>query len=60
MNQNDLKLIDGLKNIPYLIDLINKQDLNEYIKQVVGFLLMQINILTMQNPGHLKRKILRE
>ncbi len=38
LNQNDLKLIDGLKkNIPYLIDLINKQDLNEYIKQVVGF-----------------------
>ena len=38
LSQNDLKLIDGLKkNIPYLIDLINKQDLNEYIKQVVGF-----------------------
>ena len=34
----DKKLINSIKeNIPKLIDLINKQNLNEYIKMVVGF-----------------------
>ncbi len=34
----DTKLINNLKdNIPKLIDLINKQNLNEYIKTVVNF-----------------------
>ena len=37
-NAADKKLLDNLhKNIPNLIDLMNKQNLNEYIKIVVGF-----------------------
>ncbi len=36
--ENDTKFLEKLKNdIPRLIDLINKQNLNEYIKSVVGF-----------------------
>ena len=36
--ETDTKLINNLKdNIPKLIDLINKQNLNEYIKTVVNF-----------------------
>ena len=36
--KNDTKLINSIKNnIPFLIDLINKQNLNEYIKSVVNF-----------------------
>ena len=38
MSDVDKKLINSIKeNIPKLIDLINKQNLNEYIKMVVGF-----------------------
>ncbi len=34
----DKKLIDNIRNnIPNLVDLINKQNLNEYIKKVVNF-----------------------
>jgi methionyl-tRNA synthetase len=34
----DTKLLDNLqKNIPYLINLMNKQNLNEYIKMVISF-----------------------
>ncbi len=37
-NDTDLKMINNIKNnIPILIDLINKQNLNEYIKMVVNF-----------------------
>ena len=37
-NEKDLKLIKNLKdNLPKLIDLINNQNLNEYIKMVVNF-----------------------
>ena len=36
--KNDIKLINSIKNnIPFLIDLINKQNLNEYLKSVVNF-----------------------
>ena len=36
--ETDTKLINNIKdNIPKLIDLINKQNLNEYIKTVVNF-----------------------
>ena len=36
--ENDTKLINNIKdNIPKLIDLINNQNLNEYIKTVVNF-----------------------
>ena len=38
LTQSDIKLINNIKNnIPKLIDLINKQNLNEYIKMVVNF-----------------------
>ena len=39
---------------------MNNQDLNEYIKMVVSFSLMQINILMTQNLGLLKKKIQKE
>ena len=38
LNENDIKLISNIKdNLPYLINLINNQNLNEYIKTVVKF-----------------------
>ena len=38
LNSNDLKLLDEIKkNTPKLIELMNYQDLNEYIKMVVSF-----------------------
>ena len=38
LNENDIKLIENIKkNIPKLINYINKQNLNEYIKMVVDF-----------------------
>ena len=37
-NETDLKLLNNLKNkIPDLVNLINNQNLNEYIKKVVNF-----------------------
>ena len=35
---------------------MNNQKLNEFIKTVVTFLLMQINILMIQSHGLLKKK----
>ena len=38
LNESDVKLIENIKNnIPKLINYINKQNLNEYIKTVVNF-----------------------
>ena len=38
LNKNDKQLIENVKNnIPKLIDLIDNQNLNEYIKMVVDF-----------------------
>ena len=38
LNENDKKMIKNIKTkVPVLIDLINKQNLNEYIKMVVNF-----------------------
>ena len=38
LNDNDIKIIENIKtNVPVLINLINKQNLNEYIKMVVNF-----------------------
>ena len=38
LNNSDKKLLDNLKNnLPKLITLMNSQNLNEYIKMVVGF-----------------------
>ena len=38
INDIDKKLLDNLiDNVPNLIDLMNKQNLNEYIKKVVNF-----------------------
>ena len=38
LNENDINLIKNIKsNIPKLVNLINNQNLNEYIKMVVNF-----------------------
>ena len=38
LNEKDKKLLDNLKdNLPKLIDMMNNQELNEYIKTVVNF-----------------------
>ncbi len=38
INEADKKLLNNIKNnVPYLIELMNKQNLNEYIKMVVNF-----------------------
>ncbi len=38
LNENDKKLLDNLKDsLPKLIDMMNNQELNEYIKMVVNF-----------------------
>ena len=50
----DKELIFKLKDkIPMLVNYINKQNLNEYIKEVVD-LLMQINILMTLSHGPIK------
>ena len=56
-----MKFIKNVKNnIPFLINLINKQNLNEYIKKVVNFSLKLTNILMTLNPGRLKIKTPKE
>ena len=57
LNQNDIKLIDNLKKrVPDLIDLINKQNLNEYIKQVVGFSFDANKYFNDAEPWSFKKK----
>ena len=49
---SDKKLLDNLdNNVPKLNNLMNNQDLNEYIKIVVGFSLKLINTLMTQSRG---------
>tara|TARA_B100001121_G_scaffold281971_1_gene275021 strand:+ start:252 stop:1793 length:1542 start_codon:yes stop_codon:yes gene_type:complete len=55
--QSDIKLIENIKNnIPKLIDHINKQNLNEYIKMVVNFSFDANKYFNDSEPWALKRK----
>ena len=57
LNNEDLTVINNIKdNLKKLTDFINKQNLNEYIKMVVSFFLMQINILMTPSLGNLKNR----
>ena len=57
LNENDLKLIKNVKNsIPSLIDLINKQNLNEYIKKVVIFSFEANKYFNDSEPWVFKKK----
>ena len=58
LTEQDKALTNKLKNdINKLSQLIDKQDLNNYIKKVIG-LLTQINILTTHSHGRSKKKML--
>ena len=57
LNNFDKKLIHNLKNnLPKLIDLINNQDLNEYIKMVVGFSFEANKYFNDSEPWSVKKK----
>ncbi len=54
---NDKKLIDNLRNnIPKLIDMINNQNLNEYIKTVVNFSFEANKYFNDNEPWAIKKK----
>ncbi|MDB4339730.1 methionine--tRNA ligase [Pelagibacteraceae bacterium] len=56
-NEIDKKLLDNLnKNIPNLINLMNKQNLNEYIKMVVGFSFEANKYFNDSEPWAVKKK----
>ena len=55
--ETDTKLINNIKdNIPKLIDLINKQNLNEYIKMVVNFSFEANKYFNDSEPWLFKKK----
>ena len=55
--ETDTKLINNIKdNIPKLIDLINKQNLNEYIKTVVNFSFEANKYFNDSEPWSFKNK----
>ncbi len=57
LKQNDLRLINNItENIPDLIDLINKQSLNEYIKKVVNFSFEANKYFNDSEPWVFKKK----
>ena len=57
LNSSDKKLLDDLKNsVPKLIDLMNKQDLNEYIKMVVNFSFNANKYFNDSEPWAVKKK----
>ena len=57
LNENDLRLIKNVKNsIPSLIDLINKQNLNDYIKKVVNFCFEANKYFNDSEPWVFKKK----
>ena len=57
LKENDIKLIKNIKNnIPKLIDYINKQNLNEYIKMVVNFSFEANKYFNDSEPWALKKK----
>ena len=52
LKEKDMKFIKNVKNnIPFLINLINKQNLNEYIKKVVNFSFEANKYFNDSNPG---------
>ena len=56
----DNKLIKNIKdNIPKLIDLINKQNLNEYVRMVVNFSFEANKYFNDSEPWSLKNKDLK-
>ena len=58
LEKNDLKLINNIKgNIPKLIDFINNQNLNDYIKMVVSFSFEANKYFNDSEPWSLKQKI---
>ena len=57
LEENDIKLIKNVKNsLPKLIELINKQDLNEYIKTVVNFSFEANKYFNDSEPWTFKKK----
>ena len=55
--ENDLKLINNIKeNIPFLVKLINSQNLNEYIKMVVNFSFDANKYFNDSEPWTFKKK----
>ena len=57
LKENDIELIKNIKNnIPKLIDYINKQNLNEYIKMVVNFSFEANKYFNDSEPWALKTK----
>ncbi|MDA8688319.1 methionine--tRNA ligase [Candidatus Pelagibacter bacterium] len=56
-NETDKKLLDNLhKNVPNLINLMNKQNLNEYIKMVVNFSFDANKYFNDSEPWAVKKK----
>jgi methionyl-tRNA synthetase len=56
-NEIDKKLLDNLhKNIPNLINLMNKQNLNEYVKMVVSFSFEANKYFNDSEPWAVKKK----
>ena len=57
LNDQDKKLLNNLKdNLPKLITLMNNQDLNEYIKTVVGFSFEANKYFNDSEPWTVKKK----
>ena len=57
LKEKDMKFIKNVKNnIPFLINLINKQNLNEYIKKVVNFSFEANKYFNDSEPWALKAK----
>tara|TARA_Y100001958_G_C21241453_1_gene569312 strand:- start:1059 stop:2600 length:1542 start_codon:yes stop_codon:yes gene_type:complete len=57
LGENDILLINNIKkNIPKLIDFINKQNLNEYIKMVVSFSFEANKYFNDSEPWAFKKK----
>ena len=57
LRDNDIKFIKNIKtNIPVLVELINKQNLNEYIKMVVNFSFEANKYFNDSEPWLFKKK----
>ena len=57
INEVDKKLLNNIqKNVPHLIDLMNKQNLNEYIKIVVNFSFEANKYFNDLEPWAVKKK----
>ncbi len=57
LNDSDKKLLDNLKrNIPKLVDSMNNQELNEYIKMVVSFSFDANKYFNDSEPWAVKKK----